>query len=114
MGFCGLQASDRLYYVFQTLQDAKDALAGDEVPLASEEHIASSALLATVEASLCDDLNTPQAIAALSEPLKTLNDLLHTKKVGNSSSQLEGADREMLVTAMMSMIYFPLVGATLL
>lgn len=88
VGFCGGQASDRLYYVFQTLQDAMDALARNEVPGASQKQRESSALLATVEASLCDDLNTPQAIAALSEPLKTLNDLLHTKKVGNSSSQL--------------------------
>ena len=86
MGLCGEQASDRLYYVFQTLQDAKDALAGDGVPMASEEHVESSALSATVEASLSDDLNTPQTIAALSEPLKNLNDLLHTKKVGNLSS----------------------------
>lgn len=31
--------------------------------------------------ALCDDLNTPQAVSALSAPLKALNDLLHTKKV---------------------------------
>lgn len=34
-----------------------------------------------VEAALCDDLNTPVAIAALSEPIKVMNDLLYTKKV---------------------------------
>ncbi|BDA41580.1 Cysteine-tRNA ligase [Coccomyxa sp. Obi] len=89
------EASDRLYYVFQTLQDAKEALAAaavaasNEVPVASEEHLEGSTLLATVEASLCDDLNTPQAIAALSEPLKTLNDLLHTKKGKKAAGRLQ-------------------------
>ena len=33
-----------------------------------------------VRAALADDLNTPAAVAALSAPLKALNDLLHTKK----------------------------------
>lgn len=81
------QASDRLYYVYQTLHDAETALAtpveaGKGAPLPPEEFYGASELLIAVEASLSDDLNTPQAVAALSEPLKTLNDLLHTKKVG--------------------------------
>lgn len=29
-----------------------------------------------------DDLHTAMAVAGLSEPLKAMNDLLHTKKVG--------------------------------
>lgn len=35
---------------------------------------------ARVNGALLDDLNTPVAIAALSEPLKIVNDLLFTKK----------------------------------
>ena len=35
-----------------------------------------------VRRALCDDLNTPQVISGMSAPLKELNDLLHTKKVG--------------------------------
>lgn len=31
--------------------------------------------------SMSDDLHTPVVLAALSEPLKTANDLLHTRKV---------------------------------
>lgn len=31
--------------------------------------------------SLSDDLHTPVALAAMSEPLKIINDLLHTRKV---------------------------------
>jgi cysteinyl-tRNA synthetase len=33
-----------------------------------------------VESALLDDLNTPMAIAALSEPLKAMNELLFSKK----------------------------------
>lgn len=36
---------------------------------------------AQVRSALCDDLNMPQVVSALSAPLKALNDLLHTKKV---------------------------------
>lgn len=32
-------------------------------------------------ASMSDDLHTPVVLAALSDPLKTINDLLHTRKV---------------------------------
>ena len=35
---------------------------------------------AAVAAALADDLNTPLAVASLSAPLKTLNDLTSTKK----------------------------------
>ena len=31
--------------------------------------------------SMSDDLHTPVVLAALSDPLKTINDLLHTRKV---------------------------------
>lgn len=30
---------------------------------------------------MSDDINTPDALAALSDPLKAINDLLHTSKV---------------------------------
>jgi len=33
------------------------------------------------ENSMSDDLHTPVALAALSEPLRIINDLLHTRKV---------------------------------
>ena len=80
-----LQASDRVYYVHQTLADA-EAIMRDSPPAASDSELGSlnqgsDSIVAAVEAALCDDLNTPQAVALLSEPLKILNDLLHTKKV---------------------------------
>lgn len=35
-----------------------------------------------VHDGMLDDLNTPQVLSALSAPLKAMNDLLTTKKVG--------------------------------
>lgn len=85
------QASNRLYYVYQTLDDAASALsaASEEGRMAAAEARytfadtagGSSPVFSAAEASLRDDLNTPQALAHLSEPLKALNDLIHTKKV---------------------------------
>ena len=77
------QASDRVYYVHQTLADAEAALVSSEASSGASEQDCSESqgIVRAIEAALCDDLNTPQAIALLSEPLKNLNDLLHTKKV---------------------------------
>ena len=89
------EASDRLFYAYQTLADAKNAanaacveaaeknaaskpqppagIAADAMALAGETKT-------SVSAALADDLNTPACLAALSSPLKTLNDLVSTKK----------------------------------
>lgn len=83
------QASDRVYYLCQALADAADALSSSpdgQAALAEAQAQPAPAqgqvqLLGEVEAALLDDLNTPAAVAALSAPLKALNDLLHTKKV---------------------------------
>jgi hypothetical protein len=108
-----LQASDRLYYLYQTLADTAEALGAtpegqaalqqaqqaqqQQADGGSSSSSASSGkgggkgssepppgqqlLLGEVLAALSDDLNTPLAVAALSGPLKLMNDLLHTKKV---------------------------------
>ena len=77
------QASDRVYYIHQTLADAETALVSTVASHGAPEGDSADpqGIVSSVEAALCDDLNTPQAIALLSEPLKSLNDLLHTKKV---------------------------------
>lgn len=93
------EASDRAYYTYQTLADADAAVAAaseadraaappappaagakGEPSIAAEAAAAAAALPGHVMAGLRDDLNTPQAVAALSAPLKLLNDLLTTKK----------------------------------
>eukprot|EP00887_Chlorella_sp_A99_P006630 scaffold3.g6630.t1 len=106
------EASDRLYYLYQTLADTAAALAdvasangsssssSTATSSSSSSSSSSSAaaasssvgggvgvgggpgeeLLAEVLAALADDLNTPLAVAAMSTPLKAMNDLLHTKQ----------------------------------
>jgi cysteinyl-tRNA synthetase len=94
------EASDRAYYIYQTLADIDavvvsappgDASAAAAAPAAKpgkkapppgpaeEAASAAAALPAAITAALADDLNTPQALAALSAPLKAANDLLTTK-----------------------------------
>ncbi|KAL3143574.1 hypothetical protein ABBQ38_002371 [Trebouxia sp. C0009 RCD-2024] len=92
------EAAERLYYVYQTLLDAGTALqaAGDEGQQALQialEHQQKGAgdvgeLMQKVHQGMCDDLNTPQAISALSAPLKTMNDLLSTKKGKKAKGRL--------------------------
>jgi cysteinyl-tRNA synthetase len=108
------EASDRVYYVYQTLADvaavlsdageagaaAMQAAATAVTPAAAAAAAAGAAatgraappakkgvgseavgleLVAAVLGGLCDDLNTPQSVSALSAPLKAINDLLTTK-----------------------------------
>jgi len=78
------EASDRVYYLYQAMSDVEHVLlAAGNAESASAVVKAGSVgeeVLQEVQAALADDLNTPLAIAAFSTPLKTLNDLLHTKK----------------------------------
>jgi len=91
------EASDRLYYLYQTLVESKDALVDAQAKdadaagetkakpkpptgIAAEGIELAAETNAAVDSALADDLNTPLAIASLSAPLKTLNDLVSTKK----------------------------------
>ncbi|GAX78750.1 hypothetical protein CEUSTIGMA_g6187.t1 [Chlamydomonas eustigma] len=100
------EASDRLYYVYQSLLDITKALndAGAEgVKARSQEEAAvvSSSSPSTYMAAilaLLDDMNTPSAISELSGPLKAANDLLTTKagrKAPNRVSQLASIERQL-------------------
>jgi len=87
------ESSDRLYYIYQTLLDARAALElKDEEfraelensklklsPLAADAKKLAEETKVSVAQALYDDLNTPLAIASLSGPLKTTNDFLTTK-----------------------------------
>ena len=46
-------------------------------------------LMQKVHQGMLDDLNTPQAISALSAPLKAMNDLLSTKKGKKAKGRLQ-------------------------
>ena len=89
------EASDRLYYLYQTLVDSRVALTEAEASATDAEvkgkpkpptGVAAEGIELAVEtkaavaSALTDDLNTPLAMASLSSPLKMLNDLVSTKK----------------------------------
>jgi|TARA_B100001142_G_scaffold292251_1_gene310987 cysteinyl-tRNA synthetase len=83
------EASDRLYYLYQTLSEASDVVDGAEEEETAAKKLQGLALEGValaeetetaVGAALSDDLNTPLAIASLSSPLKLLNDFVSTKK----------------------------------
>ena len=48
-----------------------------------------SGVMRRVHLGMCDDLNTPQALSALSAPLKAMNDLLSTKKGRKAAGRLD-------------------------
>ena len=97
----GLQASDRVYYLYQTLADIADTLGSSpegQAALAAAQAQAQLAgsspgggLLAEVQAALADDFNTPLVVAAFSSPLKAANDLLQTKKASTAHACLAPA-----------------------
>uniref|UniRef100_A0A0E0EUT0 cysteine--tRNA ligase n=1 Tax=Oryza meridionalis TaxID=40149 RepID=A0A0E0EUT0_9ORYZ len=86
-------ASDRLYYTYQTLQDCEESCqqhqskAGDPLPVNTTNCIQK--LHDEFETSMSDDLHTSVALAAISEPLKVMNDLLHTRKGKKQEKRLE-------------------------
>ncbi len=89
------EASDRLFYLYQTLHDAECVLqevdggggSGGGTAEPADEGV-KGALLDEVTSALSDDLNTPLVLAAFSPALKTLNDLMHTKKGKKSKDRV--------------------------
>jgi cysteinyl-tRNA synthetase len=91
-------ASGRLFYIYQTLADVEAALAAGGPGLEKGLAWAAAGLAAgtgpggaaaaAAATALADDLNTPSAVAALSGPLKTANDLVHTKKGKTAQGRL--------------------------
>lgn len=77
------KASDRAYYIYQTLEDCTQCLSTDakwNSSISTEGKACIERLRHSFKCSMADDLLTPAVIAALSEPLKIMNDLLHTKQ----------------------------------
>ncbi|KAL1078113.1 hypothetical protein V6Z11_D10G140100 [Gossypium hirsutum] len=77
-------ASERIFYIYQTLHDCENVLSQHDKGL--QESIPPETLNVInkfhndFSTSMSDDLHTPVVLAALSDPLKTINDLLHTRK----------------------------------
>lgn len=87
------ESSERAYYLYQTIADVRKELS--KAPEASNSFASDNAvggkaqeqalqegetISQAVAHALADDLNTPLAIGAISQPLKVLNDFLHTRK----------------------------------
>lgn len=87
-------ASDRIYYIYQTLCDCESVL-GEYDRTTQRDHIppGTSSCITTFEdefiAAMSDDLHTPVVLAAMSEPLKTINDLIHTRKGKKQELRME-------------------------
>lgn len=100
-------ASERIFYIYQTLKDCEDVLKQqdratlkDSVP----QDIANCVdkFYSDFVVAMSDDLHTPVVLAALSDPLKIINDFLHTWKAkkrelrGESLAALEKTIRNVL------------------
>ncbi|PSC76096.1 cysteine-tRNA cytoplasmic isoform X1 [Micractinium conductrix] len=91
------EASDRVYYLYQTLADIGEAVAatpeGQAALAEAAQRLAGDSpggeVLAEVRGALADDLNTPLAMAAFSAPLRAANDLLQTKKGKKAPGRLQ-------------------------
>ncbi|XP_028106360.1 cysteine--tRNA ligase, chloroplastic/mitochondrial isoform X1 [Camellia sinensis] len=88
------KASDRVFYVYQTLHDCEVLLSlhnnvnrKDSIPPDVKSCI--NKFNDEVLVSMLDDLHTPVALSALSEPLKIINDLLHTRKGKKQELRIE-------------------------
>ncbi|BFG18925.1 hypothetical protein CerSpe_051990 [Prunus speciosa] len=87
-------ASDRIFYIYQTLHDCESALSQhdgvtlkDTIPPDTVNSINN--FYNVFVTSMSDDLHTPVVLAALSDPLKTINDLLHTRKGKKQELRIE-------------------------
>jgi cysteinyl-tRNA synthetase len=79
------EASDRLYYLYQTVLDINGVVEGGgnrevEEIKGKGRWAGAEEMVAEARVALVDDLNTPSVVASLSAPLKAINDLIHTKK----------------------------------
>ncbi|KAI3442175.1 uncharacterized protein J3R85_001496 [Psidium guajava] len=85
-------ASERMYYIYQTLYDCENVISQHAV---QQDSIPPDALDCITKfknefvAAMSDDLHTPVILAALSDPLKNINDLLHTRKGRKQQLRME-------------------------
>ncbi|GER51709.1 cysteine--tRNA ligase [Striga asiatica] len=87
-------ASDRLFYIYQTLHDCESIVTQHNAAILKDTIPAGTATCINkfhdeCLTSMLDDLHTPVALAAMSEPLKIINDLLHTRKGRKQELRIE-------------------------
>ncbi|KAF2287247.1 hypothetical protein GH714_039438 [Hevea brasiliensis] len=87
-------ASERIFYIYQTLHDCETVISQhdmafekDSVPPDTLDGI--NRFHNVFVASMSDDLHTPVLLAALSDPLKIINDMIHTRKGKKQAKRIE-------------------------
>ncbi|XP_014498598.1 cysteine--tRNA ligase, chloroplastic/mitochondrial isoform X4 [Vigna radiata var. radiata] len=87
-------ASDRIFYIYETLHECKsflnqhdqtsrkDSIPPDTLNIIDKFHD-------VFLTSMSDDLHTPVVLAGMSDPLKSINDLLHTRKGRKQQFRIE-------------------------
>ncbi|XP_052209630.1 cysteine--tRNA ligase, chloroplastic/mitochondrial isoform X2 [Diospyros lotus] len=104
------RASDRVFYIYQTLHDCgvilsqqNDGTQKGSIPpdvLSCINKFNDEVLM-----SMFDDLHTPVALSALSDPLKIINDLLHTRKGRKRELRMESlAALEQAISNLLSIL----------
>ncbi|KAL5706377.1 cysteine--tRNA ligase [Ranunculus cassubicifolius] len=88
-------ASDRVFYIYQTLYDCEEILSQhDELTRkeATPPPITQTCIAKfrnEFEISMLDDIHTSVVLAAMYDPLKTINDLLHTRQGKKQEARIE-------------------------
>ncbi|XP_055960424.1 cysteine--tRNA ligase CPS1 homolog, chloroplastic/mitochondrial-like isoform X2 [Mercurialis annua] len=82
------------FYIYQTLYDCETVIGLHKV--ASDKDSVPTEILNCINtfhyvsvSSMSDDLHTPVLLAALSDPLKIINDMLHTRKGKKQTKRVE-------------------------
>lgn len=88
------RASDRVFYIYQTLFDCEIVLSQQDAAcmkgsIPSDTVNCINEFENTFFTSMADDLHTAVVLSSLSGPLKTINDLLHTPKGKRQELQID-------------------------
>ncbi|KAG0582108.1 hypothetical protein KC19_3G034800 [Ceratodon purpureus] len=86
-------ASDRIFYLYQALADCEQVMSEQDSKVTGGNPSKEAAELVTsfkttFKSSMADDLHTPVVVSSFSDPLKFMNNLLHTRKGRKDKSRV--------------------------
>ncbi|XP_012076505.1 cysteine--tRNA ligase, chloroplastic/mitochondrial isoform X3 [Jatropha curcas] len=87
-------ASERIFYIYQTLLDCETVISQHDMPVDKDSVLPEildgiNRFHDVFVTSMSDDLHTPVLLAALSDPLKIINDMIHTRKGKKQRKRIE-------------------------
>ncbi|KAJ4850009.1 hypothetical protein Tsubulata_016245 [Turnera subulata] len=111
-------ASERIFYIYQTLHDCENVVSQHNMTI--EKDSVPSDTMDTVNKfhdifcdSMSDDLHASVVLSALSDPLKIINDILHTRKGRKQAKRIESiaalekiVRKALIVLGLMPTTYF--------